>query len=127
MSAKTYAEKLRDPRWQKKRLEILKSSEFSCSCCGDSESELHVHHRVYFRNRDPWDYENKFLIPVCEECHKAIADTERDVMALLCEFPFYLVSDLRGALQDILNDPCPSKVWSAWIKSVRPKKRKAKK
>jgi len=41
----TYAEKLRDPRWQRRRLEKLDAADFHCESCGDGESTLHVHHR----------------------------------------------------------------------------------
>lgn len=43
----SYSEKLKDPRWQKKRLEVMESNEFCCEMCGDNESTLHVHHKEY--------------------------------------------------------------------------------
>lgn len=64
-----YSEKLKDPRWQKKRLEILERDGWKCMGCGDKEKTLHVHHIFYFPGRDPWDIENGFLITFCEECH----------------------------------------------------------
>lgn len=67
---KTYYELLKDPRWQKKRLEILNRDEFTCQYCGDNESTLHVHHKYYDNKLKPWEYENKFLITFCETCHK---------------------------------------------------------
>jgi len=42
----TYRRKLADPRWQKKRLEILERDGFECNSCGDSSTELHVHHTL---------------------------------------------------------------------------------
>ena len=42
-----YAEKLKDPRWQKKRLEILERDAWVCQKCFDTKSTLHVHHRIY--------------------------------------------------------------------------------
>lgn len=65
-----YSEKLKDPRWQKKRLEILKRDDFKCTLCGDSQSTLHVHHLKYLD--DPWDIEDEFLVTHCEHCHKVI-------------------------------------------------------
>jgi len=64
----TYAEKLKDPRWQKKRLKVLNRDEFTCQCCGDSKSTLHVHHFLYEKN--PWDVEDHALITICEKCHQ---------------------------------------------------------
>ena len=66
----TYAEKLKDPRWQKKRLLILKRDDFACQLCGDKETTLHVHHLSYGAN--PWDSRNKNLITYCEHCHSVV-------------------------------------------------------
>lgn len=64
----TYSEKLKDPRWQKKRLEILSRDEFSCYWCGDKKTTLHVHHEVYMGN-NPWDTPDECLTTLCEDCH----------------------------------------------------------
>ena len=65
-----YLEKLKDPRWQKKRLEIFKRDEWRCKCCGSKDRTLHVHHLCYSKGKDPWEIDEGFLITVCEECHK---------------------------------------------------------
>jgi len=65
---KTYSEKLKDPRWQKKRLKILERDEFSCRICGNKKSTLHIHHISY--NENPWETNDKLLITLCEDCHK---------------------------------------------------------
>ena len=62
-----YAQQLRSPKWQKKRLEILQRDNFRCVWCGSSEKELHVHHLKY--NGKPWDVENVYLQTLCNECH----------------------------------------------------------
>lgn len=69
---KTYGEKLKDPRWQKKRLEIMERDKFTCQTCGDSNSELHVHHRLYERGKDPWDYPDENYVTLCAYCHQSI-------------------------------------------------------
>lgn len=66
---KTYSEKLKDPRWQKKRLEILERDNFTCTECGDKESPLHVHHKIYIFGNEPWDYKDENFITLCELCH----------------------------------------------------------
>ena len=68
---KTYSEKLKDPRWQKKRLKILERDEFTCQECADSESTLHVHHRYYIRGAEPWEYPDEALQTLCEHCHQS--------------------------------------------------------
>lgn len=64
-----YSEKLRDPRWQKKRLEIMERDEFTCQGCGDAKSTLNVHHLRYIKNKEVWDYDNLILVTLCEPCH----------------------------------------------------------
>lgn len=66
---KTYAEKLKDPKWQKRRLDILSRDGFTCQTCRDTETTLHVHHLQYFKG-DPWDVEDIYLITLCENCHE---------------------------------------------------------
>lgn len=69
---KTYSEKLRSPQWQKKRLEIFKRDKFKCKKCGDTDTQLHVHHKEYIDGNDPWEYDNKYLVTLCEDCHSQI-------------------------------------------------------
>jgi hypothetical protein len=66
----TYSEKLKDPRWQKKRLEILQRDNWTCQQCCDTESTLHVHHRRYLPGKEPWDIPNEYLVTLCESCHE---------------------------------------------------------
>lgn len=81
----TYSEKLKDPRWQKKRLEILQRDEFTCKWCGDSDSTLHVHHIAYY-DGDVWDTPNDLLITLCLNCHK------------------YEESDLKSLKHEVFNN-----------------------
>jgi hypothetical protein len=69
--AKTYTEKLKDPRWQRKRLEIMERDDFRCCECGDKDSTLNVHHLYYEKGNDPWDYANCFLKCLCASCHES--------------------------------------------------------
>src|SRR5689334_17616419 len=66
----SYSEKLRDPRWQKKRLEVMAAANWSCQACGDAKETLNVHHAFYVRGRDPWEYEIAELVCLCEPCHE---------------------------------------------------------
>ena len=65
----TYSEKLRSPRWQKKRLEILSRDNWKCQECGNEETNLQVHHVVY-RRVDPWAYPDHLYQTLCDQCHK---------------------------------------------------------
>jgi len=66
----TYSEKLKHPKWQKKRLEVLQKDNFTCQFCGEKEKTLHVHHYIYRKGMQPWDYELCDLGTLCKDCHK---------------------------------------------------------
>ena len=65
-----YLGKLKDPRWQKKRLEIFERDEWTCQICDSKETTLCVHHRVYLKDKEPWEYDNSLLVTLCEDCHE---------------------------------------------------------
>jgi 5-methylcytosine-specific restriction endonuclease McrA len=65
----TYSQKLKDPRWQKKRLQILERDLWKCQECGSGTKSLQVHHVVY-RRLDPWDYPDYLYQTLCEDCHE---------------------------------------------------------
>ena len=65
-----YAQERLDPRWQKKRLEIMNRDSFACCDCGDEETTLNVHHRYYVTGRKPWRYPNWSLQTLCYPCHQ---------------------------------------------------------
>lgn len=72
----SYQEKLLDKRWLAKRNLILERDDRRCVICGNTEN-LVVHHKQYhFITRlqkfiDPWDYNDSYLITVCESCHNS--------------------------------------------------------
>lgn len=68
----TYADKLKDPRWQKLRLEILERDEFTCQLCKDTQTELHVHHFTYPKSHNPWDSSKYSLTTYCKHCHAVV-------------------------------------------------------
>jgi len=71
-----YSQKLRSPKWQKKRLEILQRDQFKCCLCGDEETELHVHHLKY--TGEPWEAPNDKLQTLCADCHSLTRSTDLD-------------------------------------------------
>ena len=68
-----YGDLLKDPRWQRKKSEILQRDDFTCQLCTDTETELHIHHKKYITGLKPWEYENKYLVTLCVNCHKKIS------------------------------------------------------
>jgi hypothetical protein len=74
-----YSEKYRDPRWQRKRLEIMQRDGFCCKGCGSEVKTLNVHHGYYEQGLDPWDYASDTLWTLCEKCHEEIQVVMRDL------------------------------------------------
>lgn len=85
MAKKTYYEKLKDPQWQKKRLEVMQANDFCCEVCGDNEATLNVHHKEYFKGHEPWEYEINQLACLCESCHECQHD-EFDLLKWVCSY-----------------------------------------
>lgn len=81
----SYAQKLRDPRWQKKRLEVMQDRDFCCEICGDSESTLNIHHKQYLKGYEPWDYNIQQLSCICERCHHEYHNLP-DLLGLVCSY-----------------------------------------
>lgn len=74
----SYSEKLKDPRWQKLRLQIFERDQWKCQICGDDESTLNVHHRWYDRGAEPWEASPECLVTLCETCHENESNNRRD-------------------------------------------------
>lgn len=94
----SFSDQYRHPEWQKKRLEALAVAEFSCQRCCDKESQLHVHHKRYVKNRMIWEYSVNELEVLCEECHQ-YAHIEKDIFQdFLARFPSESIGDFFSLL-----------------------------
>lgn len=102
----TYSEKLKDPRWQKKRLEVFQRDGFACVACGDKSSTLHVHHWYYERGKDPWEAPDGDLETLCESCHEQESTcremVEKDLIDTLYNQRFH-VRDISRLALGVLN------------------------
>lgn len=94
MKNQSYSDKLKDPRWQKKRLEIMERDRFSCVFCHDKSSTLHVHHIAYFKNYEPWETPNGFLVTLCEDCHTNKVDTMIGLSSTILNYIFSIPDGL---------------------------------
>lgn len=63
----SYSDTLRDPRWQRRRLEEMQRASFACECCQASHRELHIHHLMY--RGEPWEVPAGWLEVLCNRCH----------------------------------------------------------
>lgn len=102
---KTYIEKLKDPRWQKMRLQVLNRDDFQCKSCESKEKTLHVHHCGYDKEiTNPWEYPKSWLITLCEDCHadetEFLKDIKNNFLKDLCSYGF--ISEDYYCLSDVL-------------------------
>lgn len=112
MVKQNYSEKLRDPRWQKKRLEIMQRDNFRCGNCFSDQSMLSVHHYYYINGREPWEYQNESLKTLCEHCHeeyhKLMPIAINNLIATIKQTRIHPL-DLQMLSQAILNINDPAK------------------
>lgn len=80
----TYQEKLRDPRWQRKRLEIMQRDGFACRVCRNKDKELQVHHAIYARGKPPWETPIDHLFTLCKDHHEEIEILQDRLSLLMC-------------------------------------------
>jgi hypothetical protein len=97
---KSYAEKLGDPRWQRKRLLVMDHDGWRCIACRCMERTLNVHHLKYHRGMDPWDYPMEELVTLCWKCHAAI----RAGMLAVCHDCRMPLTDANCDTQERLAD-----------------------
>lgn len=92
----SYSDKLRDPRWQKKRLEILQRDSFTCRYCDAQDKELHVHHLQYKKGKQPWEYEDSNFLTLCEHCHDRLTNLLKEVgLSMSNLWFFYCIEHLH--------------------------------
>lgn len=117
---KTYAEKLRDPRWAEFRKRIISSRGKFCEMCGSEAGEktTNVHHRRYISGAEPWEYKDEDVILLCESCHNAVHRCEtkwRDMIRQMPPFMVHEFSDMADAFQGMPAHRV--RIWACYCKN----------
>lgn len=114
MKKSDYSQKLLDPRWQKKRLEILDRDSFTCQLCGDNKNTLHVHHKIYMKDTEVWDYRDELLITLCANCHNGQKDIKAEMEELLLSTLYS-----KGIMhEDLLELACAFSYYEPFVKPI---------
>jgi 5-methylcytosine-specific restriction endonuclease McrA len=109
-----YATQLKDPRWQKKRLEIMERDKFKCVLCDSGDKTLHIHHYGYEKNLKPWEYSNDRLATLCEDCHNERQQLENSMILSLRVFNNEVLASI---LDDFIKySQCDMRKWAIWIR-----------
>ena len=67
-----YSELLKDPRWQRLRLQVFERDGWACRSCHAKDRQLQVHHTRYLAYF-PWDTPIEHLVTLCDACHARTA------------------------------------------------------
>lgn len=108
MAKKTtsYSEKLKDPRWQKVRLQVMERDEWKCQRCGIATETLHVHHGFYEFGKEPWEYPIDSLHTYCWGCHADADEMRRRINVLSGHLAHSVLGKLHDVLMEIMHcDP----------------------
>lgn len=103
----SYSDKLKDPRWRKRRCEIFEAKGSNCTDCGCSgdDEPLQVHHLHYLRGKEPWEYGDDYLIPVCNSCHynrqTIEAEAKEEIALVFGQTNIWRVYSLMKALRNM--------------------------
>lgn len=95
----TYKEQLLDPRWQRRRLEILQRDDFTCRECLSKDKTLHIHHTEYHNGKMAWEYDGRYLKTLCSDCH--------ELEELIKKQKKVLINNMRDDDYEI-KFPCPA-------------------
>lgn len=106
----TYSEKLKDPRWRALRCRLIEKSENRCVHCGPNfDGPLQVHHLVYIRGKEPWEYDVRLLKVLCDNCHmnwQINQESMQIALAIMCaQRGLWHAYDLSKALFDMAQLP----------------------
>lgn len=105
---KSYSEKLKDPRWQKMRLQIMERDLFTCVICKNSKETLNVHHRIYRKGRAPWEYDREELVTLCESCHLLTERLNDRIKEGMLNLSLIALEGLAAMLESTSKTPTPA-------------------
>lgn len=103
----TYWELLKDPRWQRMRLEVMQRANFQCESCGRGNVTLHVHHTYYEKGHKPWEYDNAALRVLCEECHSCIEANIQEVRKLIGKLEDFEIAHIAAYIRAYVTRYAP--------------------
>jgi 5-methylcytosine-specific restriction endonuclease McrA len=90
----SYADKLKNPQWQKLRLKIFERDNWTCQECGSKDKTLHAHHKEYIAGNEPWEAPEDTLITLCDDCH-GIEKKKKDYLRKINE-KLKAIDDIRA-------------------------------
>jgi len=68
----SYQAQLKQPEWQRRRMEMLERADCRCQHCDTRDESLEIHHHHYVPSRFAWEYTDDELMVLCKSCHQEI-------------------------------------------------------
>jgi 5-methylcytosine-specific restriction endonuclease McrA len=109
----TYQEKLKDPRWEKRKNDYKLNyfmfdteieCEVRCEGCGAIDN-LEVHHKRYIKGLEPWDYKDDDLAVLCRGCHQTYHDNKNLLISFLTNHRLFYSYEFSLIIK-ILKNAC---------------------
>lgn len=98
-----YSQRLKDPRWQRKRLEVMERDNWTCRDTYVKDKPLNVHHCWYAKG-GPWETPNEYLLTLTEEAHRERQELEsRAKKALGRHFANMQLCELQDIVKSLEN------------------------
>jgi hypothetical protein len=105
----SFFDQYKDPRWQQMRLKVMERDGFTCCHCYSKDKPLNVHHLIYMKNMNPWEYDPDDLITLCEVCHEKLTKHTNELIIIIRKLGmnkcfFYPTYDIIKSIQKICNE-----------------------
>jgi hypothetical protein len=118
----SYSDLLKDPRWQKLRLNAMEAAGWKCSTCGREDKTFNVHHRAYKKGAMPWEYDVDDLDVLCEECHKLVHMIKRylsweAINGKACDLVSLMINGVNGGVMPMEEIDHLAKGLEWWLES----------
>lgn len=72
MNKKDFLAQYQTKEWYELSKRIKARDKNTCQMCGCNDKPLSVHHKVYYKDRKVWEYEDRDLICICDPCHQYV-------------------------------------------------------
>lgn len=81
----SFADKFKDPRWLRRRAEIIAAADYQCQDCGATDT-LEVHICYFEQGREPWDYPDEAYRCVCADDRAIRRPLEKELRQIFACF-----------------------------------------
>jgi len=79
----------------------LSRADFKCESCWAEDKTLHVHHKLYRKKAEPWEYADHELIALCEDCHETDHYWRQIINEALARLPCGTLEQIAGYIEAV--------------------------